>query len=185
MQDKLLVYIAGPWVFRPNASEFQEAVRNNLKSTLWEPVFPVDPIPGVGSMDASYALGIHRHCVAQIDRCDAILAELSPWYGHMPDSGTVFEVGYAAAKGKQVVLWTTETKPLRERLILGGELGINDSKDKQGNYVEVFDFPLNAMLSAYPVFGNMEAACKHLSGLKTCDTVTEKQMEKTIESTHS
>lgn len=172
------IYIAGPWVFRPQAEDFKADVRSLLYGSGMEPVFPTDVLPdGVGTlqgaaMDISHAAAIQAHCLSHLDACDAILAEVSPWYGHMPDAGTVFEVGYAAARKKTVFLWTTDDTPLRDRLIAsdimdpvtGMEIAAlgNGQYDRDGNLVEDFGSPVNAMLAVYPTYRGIREACEAL-----------------------
>jgi len=142
-----LVYIAGPWVFRPNPQLFRDKVRNLFHHSHWAPIFPTDPLPDGQPMVTEFATAIHCHCLAHIDRCEALIAEVSPWYGHMPDAGTVFEIGYATAQKKKILLWTTDKTPLRDRLIASGLLRGDGNQDIHGNHVENFALPVNAMLS--------------------------------------
>ena len=41
--------------------------------------------------------------VAKLSEADGVIANLAPFRGHEPDSGTVFEVGYAIARGIPVI----------------------------------------------------------------------------------
>nr|WP_226860501.1 nucleoside 2-deoxyribosyltransferase [Acidithiobacillus thiooxidans] len=163
-----MTYIAGPWVFRPNTEDFKAVVRSLLHGSGVAPVFPTDCLPDGTDMDVSCAASIQRHCLAHLDACDAILAEVSPWYGHMPDAGTVFEVGYAAAKGKWVFLWTTDDTPLRDRLIAEDRMEVdargNGTHDSDGNLVEDFGAPFNAMLAVYPTYRSLPEACDGMRG---------------------
>ena len=53
--------------------------------------------------EATTAEGIYRANIGLIAEADALLANLNPFRGTEPDSGTVFEIGYAIALGKRVV----------------------------------------------------------------------------------
>ena len=67
-----------------------------------------------------------------------MIANLNPFRGDEPDSGTCFEAGYAFAKGKTVYGYVSDARTLREKL---GEA------DENGFSVENFGLPLNLMLS--------------------------------------
>ena len=68
-----------------------------------------------------------------------MIANLNPFRGQEPDSGTCFEVGYAFAKGKPVFAYVADARAMREKL---GE------RDADGFSVENFGLPLNLMLSS-------------------------------------
>ena len=87
--------------------------------------------------EASDAKTIFFGNCARIDEADFVIANLTPFRGAEPDSGTAFEVGYACAKGKTVYGYLPDTRPLREKL---GE------RDENGFAVEDFGLPLNLML---------------------------------------
>ena len=56
-----------------------------------------------GEGDDAFARRIYEGNVARIRACDGVIANLGPFRGLEPDSGTVFEVGFAIALGKPVV----------------------------------------------------------------------------------
>ena len=73
---------------------------------------------------------------------DAVLANLGRFRGAEPDSGTVFEVGFACALGKPVWAYFAEQQPLIEQV----------DHDEQGYcadgfLVEDFGLPRNLMLA--------------------------------------
>ncbi len=149
-----------------------EEIRALLDGSGWNPVFPVDLLPDGTPMDISGVKTIQSHCLAHLDACEAILAEVSPWYGHQPDAGTVFEIGYAAAKGLEVILWTDDPTPLRDRLTLDGQIQPNPDEpsdanlhDRYGNIVEDFGSPVNAMLAVYPLYPGVFRACEKIRSL--------------------
>ncbi|MBN6742684.1 nucleoside 2-deoxyribosyltransferase [Acidithiobacillus sp. MC6.1] len=163
------IYIAGPWVFRPKTEDFKADVRALLYGSGMEPVFPTDGLPDGTAIDVSSTTAIQSHCLSHLDSCDAILAEVSPWYGYMPDSGTVFEIGYAAAGNKQVFLWTLDDTPLWDRLIAADRMVLdahgNGTHDRDGNLVEDFGSPVNAMLAVDPTYRSLREACEAILGM--------------------
>lgn len=86
-----------------------------------------------------------------IDQADIVIANLNPFRGAEPDSGTCFEVGYAHAKGKQIYGYVSDGRAMREKI------GENDAA---GFAVENFGLPLNLMLcgAARIVAGDFAAA---------------------------
>jgi nucleoside 2-deoxyribosyltransferase len=89
-----------------------------------------------------------------------VLANLNPFRGDEPDSGTCVEIGYALALGKPVIGYAEDLRPLRERLGASRPGADGRCRDGAGNAVEDFGLPLNLML-AVPVQlvqGGIEAA---------------------------
>lgn len=80
------VYIAGPDVFRPDVSTWAEHVRGQLAALGHQALIPIDG-------NEHTAAGIYRANIAMIRSADALIANLNPFRGAEPDSGTCFEVG--------------------------------------------------------------------------------------------
>jgi nucleoside 2-deoxyribosyltransferase len=141
------IYIAGPDVFRPDAAAWAEAVRAQCLAAGAEALIPLDG-------DATTADGIYASNVAMIRAADAVIANLNPFRGAEPDSGTCFEVGFALALEKPVFGFVADSRPLRERVEKwqGAALCPHGDRllDAQGWCVENFDLPVNLML-AVPV----------------------------------
>jgi nucleoside 2-deoxyribosyltransferase len=93
-----------------------------------------------------------------------VVANLNPFRGAEPDSGTVFELGYGFALGKKVWGYVASSESLLERISrLDGQTGISGTPhptDAQGLMIENFSLPLNLMLamSAHIVTGEL-ATC--------------------------
>lgn len=141
------VYFAGPDVFSRSYGVFKKQVVAACAELGLEPLFPGDEVTGTDPA------AIFRDNLALIDRSDAVVANLNPFRGAEPDSGTVFELGYAHARGK--TLWgyleidetTTERlERLQGSLVCYGD----DVLDQSGYKVEDFGLKLNLML-AIPV----------------------------------
>lgn len=147
------LYLAGPDVFRPDALQWAEDVRALCRSEGHEALIPLDG-------GKATAAGIYRNNLKLIGEADAVLANLQPFRGSEPDSGTCVEIGYALALGKPVIGYADDLRPMRERL------GTNaDCRDVEGWAVEDFGLALNLMLSV-PVQleqGGIEAALRALA----------------------
>ena len=140
----MLLYLAGPDVFRPNAKQWAESARTLCRQYGYEALIPTDS--NEERPDKIYAAN-----VAMIRRAQIIVANLDSFRGAEPDSGTCFELGYAAALGKRLCGYVTDALTVVERVAHferrnadGGELG---RLDKQGWHIEDFGLPANLMLA--------------------------------------
>lgn len=140
------VYIAGPDVFRPDAVEHGKRCKEICAENGLIGLYPFDN-------EADTAADIFKGNCALIDECDVVCANLNPFRGDEPDSGTCFELGYGYAKGKALYVYLDDARSLREKL---GET------DAQGNSVEDFSLPVNLMMGipAHIVEGDFSACVK-------------------------
>jgi len=100
------VYLAGPDVFFPGRSAIFERLLAQCEERGLAGLAPFDGAVAPGQQGASgdaLAQRIYEGNLALIRSADAVLANLSSFRGLEPDSGTVFEVGFAIALGKPVV----------------------------------------------------------------------------------
>lgn len=139
------IYLAGPDVFRPDALERAASARRLLERHGYRALLPLDN-------EISDAVGICRANVQMIVAADLVIADLNPFRGFEPDSGTVYEVGYACALGKPVIAYVADDRPLATRLSdhLGHRLRECDGqlRDDDGLSVENHGLALNLMLAA-------------------------------------
>lgn len=151
------IYLAGFDVFRPDAAAHGERLKALCASFGHTGLFPLDNQLPAGLHGAAAARWIYAANVALIHRADAVLANLNDFRGHEPDSGTAFEVGFAAALGKPVWAYLDDGRPLVEQ--------IGAPVDAQGLLVEDFGLPRNLMLacSATLVRGDARAALAAMS----------------------
>ena len=156
---RVKLYLAGPDVFRPDATGWASGVRELCRSAGHEALIPLDDeLPATAD-------AIFRSNLQGIAGAEAVLANLNPFRGNEPDSGTCVEVGYALALGKIVIGYTDDLRPLRERLHASGPDGEGRYRDAAGQIVEDFGLPLNLML-AVPlplVQGGVAAALRALA----------------------
>jgi nucleoside 2-deoxyribosyltransferase len=103
-------------------------------------------VPLVGDEPAT-AAAIYRSNLQHIAAADAVLANLNPFRGAEPDSGTCVEIGYALALGKPVIGYADDLRPLRERLRASGPGADGRWRDAAGHMVEDFGLPFNLMLA--------------------------------------
>jgi len=157
------LYIAGPDVFRQDAAAWAEATRALCRGFGHQALIPLDGVE-------TTAPGICHANFDLIRSADAVLANLNPFRGCEPDSGTCVEVGFALALNKPVVGYVAsgETTVARVAAIAGGSLAKCNGRpvDADGLYVEDFGLPLNLMLAvpARIVVGGLAEALQALSG---------------------
>lgn len=125
------IYLAGFDVFAPDAQERGARMKMLCAEHGFIGLYPLDN-------DADTAEEIYRGNLALIRQADFVAANVNPFRGCEPDSGTAFEIGYAAALGKPVWCYLSDARTMREKL---GET------DEHGFSVENFGSPLNLMLS--------------------------------------
>jgi nucleoside 2-deoxyribosyltransferase len=161
----LRIYLAGPDVFRPDAAAYGRKLVALCAEFGYIGVFPLDE--SLAGEPKALARRIYQANIAHIESCDAVLANLQFFRGPEPDSGTCFEVGYAVARGKQVVGYLPEAGSFAERIRARHPQAVGQGLvDASGWQLEEFGLPLNLML-AVPcrvVVGDARAA---LAALRT------------------
>lgn len=138
------IYLAGPDVFRSDALAWAESARTLLADHGHQALIPLDN-------DESTPEGIFKANIALITEADIVLANLNPFRGCEPDSGTSFEVGCAIALGKRVIGYLDDARAQVEKLAehFGGLLARKDGRvvDPDGMAIENFGLPVNLMLA--------------------------------------
>ncbi|MFZ2268100.1 MAG: nucleoside 2-deoxyribosyltransferase [Azonexus sp.] len=141
------IYLAGPDVFRPDALAWAAEARRLCAAAGHGALVPLDGVE-------TTAAGIYHANIGLIRAADAVIANLNPFRGCEPDSGTCVEVGFALALGKPVIGYLADAATTVERVArLFGLLQTDDNGrlvDRDGLHVEDFGLPLNLML-AVPV----------------------------------
>ncbi len=144
------IYLAGPDVFDVNAPRKFETLRQWCAERGLQGMEPSDgemqTRPGPGPVIAQR---IYRANITLLESCQGVIANLVPFRGTEPDSGTVFEIGYAVAKGLPVAcVCPRADRPYRERVVEScgtSECGRYDAS--QGWLIEDFGLPENLMLA--------------------------------------
>ncbi len=141
------IYLAGPDVFRPDAQAWADNARLLCKHYGFEAMTPMDH-------NESDPHKIFETNLALITMSQVVCANLDPFRGHEPDSGTAFEVGFGLALGKKVMGYVSSRQTTVERI--GAQV------DANGYKVEDFGLPLNLMLAipCQVVAGGLEECLK-------------------------
>lgn len=156
------IYLAGPDVFRPDGLAWAESARETCHQYGYEPLIPIDH----GETEASR---IFQANLDLIRKAQIVVANLNPFRGAEPDSGTCFELGYALALGKKICGYVERKETLQARVnrIEGGDTARTHDNNRMA--IENFDLPLNLMLAvpSLIVEGGLEDCLKQLrSGIR-------------------
>lgn len=147
------VYFAGPDIFFRNCERLFEDLKARCERLGLEGFEPSDG--GLGTdfegSDDERARRIYEGNVALIRQADGVIANLMDFRGLEPDSGTVFEVGFAVALGKPVVVYGVPAESYASRVraamaCMQDEDGVTRERDS-GVMVEGLGQRLNLMLA--------------------------------------
>ncbi|OSI12170.1 nucleoside 2-deoxyribosyltransferase [Neisseria canis] len=168
------IYCAGGDVFLPEPKRGQ--VFDNMKKlaedfsdrhSSFRLLIPLDneivlQQGGSAEVKRANALTIRLANEEMIRRCDAVIANLSPFRGEEPDCGTAYECGFARALGKPVLVYTDN--PAEQTAKYAGFDFNREAADGRFAYSEVEDFalPFNLMLydADMSVFAGFEDALR-------------------------
>jgi nucleoside 2-deoxyribosyltransferase len=152
------VYLAGFDVFRRDARAFGERLRAECAEYGFEGVYPLDAELPADLDGARAAAWIYRSNIHAIRSADIVMANVDDFRGPgEPDSGTAFEIGFAAALGKEVWAYTSDAGTLIDRV--PSHPGPQGRECERGFLVEDFGLPKNLMIacSARIVSGDARA----------------------------
>jgi nucleoside 2-deoxyribosyltransferase len=164
------VYLAGPDVFLP------EAVAHATRKVAICRRYGLSGLPPLNEDVESFAdipeawQAIYQKDIAMMERCDVIIANLTPFAGTSADAGTLIEVGWFLGRGRPVFGYSnsTENFETRMRRQLGAchaELGI-----------EGFHLPDNLMIvgavqsGGYPIFVPADDTARGIDALDVFET---------------
>lgn len=157
---QLKVYMAGFEVFKPDAVEIGIRMKQLCKEYGFEGIFPLDkdikPRPDL----LETAKAIFEGNVRLVEKADIVIANLNPFRGKEPDSGTVFECGLGYGLGKKLYGFLADDRTMAEKLLPETEAATGLYAD--GMRIENFGLPMNVMLSIpiTIVAGTLEDALK-------------------------
>lgn len=147
----IAIYFAGPDVFRPYYQKIAGRIEDLCLKKNIRPLLP-------GDAELASAQDIFQRNLALIRRAEAVIADLNPFRGPVePDSGTVYECGFAFALNKAVFGVLKDNNDLKGKLTAAG-IELNRQGLCPGGWlVEDFGLPLNLMLAH-----SLKAVCPSL-----------------------
>ena len=150
--DTHRAYLAGTEIFQLDSVEVGLRMEEQCKQYGFEGIYPADDAPGLdktpGSSKDTYIRSAYFFDRDQlhIRNSDMVIANLNPYHGHEPDSGTVFEAGMCFGLGYRCYCFISDDRPLIERIeCRKGDDGIY--RDIEGYTVENYGFPLSSKLA--------------------------------------
>jgi len=157
-------YLAGPDVFLPDAVAHAARKVAICRRFGLHGLPPLNEDVDTAASNLETWQAIYQKDIAMMERCDIIIANLTPFGGASADSGTLIEVGWFLGKGKPIFGYSNtpenfETR-MREQLGAGhADLGI-----------EGFHLPDNLMIVGAVQADALSAAAER--GLSVADTAT-------------
>lgn len=155
------IYLAGPDVFLLNPKEHGAKLSAQCDKYGFKGLFPLDNMIEEDNI-SRLAEKIRVANIDLIEECDIVIANLSPFRGPEPDSGTVFEVGYAMAKVKVVIGYSSDMNSLLEKTKQILKLDSSAQRDKEDMEIEDFGLTHNLMYAHCVVASSFEDALKYL-----------------------
>lgn len=160
----LKIYLAGFDVFRLDAKAHGERLKALCAQHGHQGLFPLDNDCPAGLSGPEAAQWIYEANIELIHKADAVVANLNNFRGLEPDSGTAFEVGFAAALGKPVWAYLDDLRPLHQQVPCT-EAARGHFIDAKQMTVEHFGLPRNLMLacSARGILNSAEACLQAMA----------------------
>lgn len=156
------IYLAGPDVFEPDAIEQGKRLKALCEKYGFIGLFPLDNEINQDGTPYEVAKRIREANIALIHKCDIVVANLNPFRGLEPDSGTVYEVGYATALNKRVYAYAKDHRPMIQRIREGQSLSERATHCKDGKVIEDFGQTLNLMMLDILVAESIEEVLQQL-----------------------
>ncbi|HEY0330701.1 MAG TPA: nucleoside 2-deoxyribosyltransferase [Rhodopseudomonas sp.] len=143
----MLIYLAGPDVFLPDAVEIGRRKQAICARHGLIGLYPLDAEFDAAAPGLSRA--IFRSNEAMMSKAQAIIANLTPFRGPSADAGTVYELGFMAGCGKLCLGYCNDPLPYTQRVAARGEVTARDGvlHDAHGHVVEDFGLADNLMIA--------------------------------------
>ncbi|MEN8304519.1 MAG: nucleoside 2-deoxyribosyltransferase [Campylobacterota bacterium] len=140
------IYIAGPDVFERDSINIGKKYTELCEKYNFIGQYPLDNVIDFNQEKRKIAQDIFKANEKLIDKSDIVIANLNSFRGKEADSGTVWECGYAYAKGKRVYGYMNSKRSYIEQF----ELKKEDNGlfwDEKNRFIEDFDYPVNLMIA--------------------------------------
>ncbi len=154
------IYLAGPDVFFPDAKERGKRLKQLCASYGFRGLFPLDN--EIADNNPVTANSIRMANKWMIQESDILIANLSPFRGPEPDSGTVWELGYAEGLGKKVYSYSNDNRTLKEKTIALLHLEQGAAHDRAGMVIENFGLTHNLMYAQHLIADSLDGCLKIL-----------------------
>ncbi len=164
---KKKIYLAGFDVFYPNAIEVLDKKKELCEKYGFIGLAPLDNKVDFTQSKEKIRKVIYEANIALMKESDILCVNLNAFRHGEPDPGTVFEIGYGVALGKEVYVYVeSEATMLEKTKENDGHCICKDGVwlDGKGLMIEDFDGMFNLMISesAIIINGNLEDVLRKL-----------------------
>ncbi|MDF1881719.1 nucleoside 2-deoxyribosyltransferase [Sulfurimonas sp. MAG313] len=165
--NKKKIYLAGFDVFYPDAIAVLKTKKDLCERYGFNGLTPLDNEVDFSLPKEEIRDIIYKANVKLMHEADIFCINLNAFRHGEPDSGTVFEIGYGKALGKDLYIYVDSNESMLEKT----QQHDKDCKciegvwlDKNGLMIEDFDGMFNLMItqSSTIINGNLEMLLKHL-----------------------
>jgi nucleoside 2-deoxyribosyltransferase len=163
-------YLAGPEVFLPDAAA-QAAMKVAICRRYGLSGLPPlnEDVETAAKAQAGWQ-AIYQKDIAMMERCDIIIANLTPFAGASADAGTLIEVGWFLGRGKPAFGYSNSAENFESRM--RKQLGASHSDLG----IEGFHLPDNLMIvgavqsGGYPIFVPTDGTSRGIDALDVFET---------------
>lgn len=163
------VYLAGPDVFLPDAAAHAARKVEICRRYGLRGLPPLNEDVGSAAKLSDQGLdawqSIYQKDIAMMERCDIIIANLTPFAGASADAGTLIEVGWFLGRRKPVFGYSNSSESFEERM----RRQLGDGHAELG--IEGFHLPDNLMIvgavlsGGCPIFVPRDGAARGIDAL--------------------
>ena len=164
---KKKIYLAGFDVFYPNAIEVLQQKKKLCEKYGYIGLAPLDNEVDFTQPKEIIREDIYKANVNLMNEADIFCVNLNAFRHGEPDSGTVFEIGYAAGLGKDAYIYVDSNESMLEKTQSHDDKCVYKDGlwfDKNGLIIEDFNGMFNLMItqSSTIINGNLEVLLKHI-----------------------
>jgi nucleoside 2-deoxyribosyltransferase len=167
------IYLAGPDVFLPNAVSHAAKKLEICQRVGLRGLAPLNQDAELATEATDVWQTIYQKDIAMMERCDIIIANLTPFGGASADAGTLIEVGWFLGKGKPIFGYSNTSESFESRM----------RKQHGDHYAELgiegFHLPDNLMIvgavlsGGYPIFIPRDGEARGIDALDVFETCAE------------
>jgi nucleoside 2-deoxyribosyltransferase len=177
-------YLAGPDVFLPDAVAHAARKVEICRRVGLRGLPPLNEDVETADSDLEVWQAIYQKDIAMMERCDIIIANLTPFGGASADSGTLIEVGWFLGKGKPIFGYSNTAESFESRM----RRQLGDAHAQFG--VEGFHLPDNLMIvgsvqsGGHPIFIPTDDKARGIDALDVFETCAEAAARYVIDRGH-
>jgi len=168
-----IAYLAGPDVFLPDAVAHAARKVEICRRFGLRGLPPLNEDAETIAEKLEVWQAIYEKDIAMMERCDIIIANLTPFGGASADAGTLIEVGWFLGKGKPIFGYSNSSESFESRM--RQQLG-----ERHADFgIEGFHLPDNLMIvgavhsGGYPIFVPKDGKARGIEALDVFEACVE------------